>query len=281
MSKLLTESQKKSLFRLLADDDLSTLDLVKRQLIEQGEETVPELERWLNEVRGTPAESHLVEVLGRLKNERCHEAFLQFCRAAMVIRDFDLEEASFLLSSTEYPAAEMLRYKKMLDQLAQEVRQEIQQQRSSSEIHAMSTVLHEFHHFRGNRERYYEAENTYLNRVIEREMGIPITLSIIYVLLGKRLDIPIHGVALPGHFIIRWKDQFFDPFNQGRPLTEKACQQMVENREQEFRPEYLNPATPHQVLVRMLMNLSRVYEIEEDRNRLARIRHYLKTLQAL
>ena len=112
-------------------------------------------------------------------------------------------------------------------------------------------------------------------------LGIPLTLSLLYLLVGKRLGMPLYGVALPGHFIVTWQDQYFDPFNHGRLLNEKACQQMVESRGQEFRASQLNPATPRQVLNRMLMNLARVYEIEEDRTRLGRIRKYLQALGAL
>lgn len=175
----------------------------------------------------------------------------------------------------------MARYRGMLDDLAEEVRAQTGREGNPSEIRALSFVLHEKHRFRGNRDRYYEAENTYLNRVLERKVGVPITLSLLYLLLGKRLHLEIRGVALPGHFIVGWQDKFFDPFNHGRLLNEAACKQMVESRDQEFRPEHLNPASSQQVLSRMLMNLTRVYEIEEDRPRLSRMRKYLQSLGAV
>ncbi len=278
MIAALTENQKNSLFRLLSEDDPSTLSMVKQQLIEKGEDGVPEMEGWLKEVHGMPAERHLAEVLDRLKHGHCHSDFLQFCGRAGASNDFDLEEASFLLSSTEYPSTDMSQYRRMLDELAEEVRLQTGQEGNPSEIRALSFVLHEKRRFRGNRDRYYEAENTYLNRVLERRVGIPITLSLIYILLGKRLGIDICGVALPGHFIVGWQEKFFDPFNHGRLLSADACKQLVESHGHEFRPEHLNPAPSRQVLTRLLMNLSRVYEIEEDRPRLARIRQYLQAL---
>lgn len=281
VSALLSDSQKSSLFRLLADDDPSTLLLIKQQLIERGESAVPALEGWLKEVHGSPAEGHLMEVLNRLKHGNCHTDFLACCTRAATTGTIDLEEASFRLASTEYPATEMSRYRIILDELAAEVRLVMASEGNPSEIRALSTVLHERHRFRGNSNRYYEAENTYLNRVLERKVGVPITLSLLYLLVGKRLGMQINGVALPGHFIISWQNQFFDPFSHGRLLNQKACCQIVEGRGHEFRPEHLNPATPIQVLSRMLMNLARVYELEEDRPRLSRIRKYLQGLGAL
>lgn len=172
-------------------------------------------------------------------------------------------------------------YGALLDQIAEDVRLEISREGNPSEIRALCFVLHEKFLFRGNRDRYYEAENTYLNRVLERKVGIPLTLSLLYLLIGKRLGMKIDGVALPGHFIITWNGQFFDPYNQGRLLSEASCKQMVEARGQQFQDDQLKPASSLQVLSRMLMNLARVYEIEEDRGRLARVRKYLQALGCL
>jgi regulator of sirC expression with transglutaminase-like and TPR domain len=281
VSTNLTENQKKSLFRLLSDEDPGTLSLVKQQLIDQGQGSVPQLESWLKEVQSTPAERHILDVLNFLKHGHCHTDFLDFCTKISSGEEFDLEEASFLLAATEYAAVDMSPHRATLDDIANEIRIQMKREGYSSEMKAISYILHEKFRFRGNRDRYYEADNTYINRVLERRVGVPITLSLIYMLVGKRLDVPIHGVALPGHFIISLKGQYFDPFNHGRLLNEDACKQMVESRGQEFRPEQLNQATSLQVLSRMLMNLARVYEIEEDRPKLSRVRKYLQALGAL
>jgi regulator of sirC expression with transglutaminase-like and TPR domain len=278
MGATLSEKQKNSLFRLLSDDDPATLKLVKEQLFGLGNQAVPQYEEWVKEVRGSPAEQHLVEVLHRLKRGGCHQAFLDYCARLRADPDADLEEASFLLASTEYSATDMAPYRQMLDEMAAEVKLALGRDGSPSEIRALSQVIHEKYRFRGNRDRYYEAENAYLNRVLERRLGIPPTLSLLYILLGRRLDLGIQGVALPGHFIVRWRNQFYDPFYHGRLLDEGACREIVVARGQEFREEHLNPVSHRQVLLRLLMNLTRVYELEEDRPRLARVRQYLRTL---
>lgn len=275
----LTENQRSSVFRLLADDDSSTVSMVKRQLIEAGDDSVSCLEDWLKQAHGLPAERHLAEVLGHLKQGHCHRQFLHACAQAGSSSEVDLEEASFLLAATEYAATDMGTYRRQLDEIADQIRNEIKKGGPSSQIRALSHQLHEKLGFRGNRNRYFEADNTYINRVIERRVGVPLTLSLIYILLGRRLELGIEGVALPGHFIVTWQGKFFDPFNQGRLLNADACREMVEARGHVFREEHLKPASPRQVLLRMLGNLQRVYEYDEDRARTARIQQYLQALE--
>ncbi|MDD2710531.1 MAG: transglutaminase-like domain-containing protein [Verrucomicrobiae bacterium] len=279
MSVNLTENQRSSVFRLLADDDSSTVSMVKRQLIEAGDDSVSCLEDWLKQAHGLPAERHLAEVLGHLKQGHCHRQFLHACAQAGSSSEVDLEEASFLLAATEYAATDMGTYRRQLDEIADQIRNEIKKGGPSSQIRALSHQLHEKLGFRGNRNRYFEADNTYINRVIERRVGVPLTLSLIYILLGRRLELGIEGVALPGHFIVTWQGKFFDPFNQGRLLNADACREMVEARGHVFREEHLKPASPRQVLLRMLGNLQRVYEYDEDRARTARIQQYLQALE--
>ncbi len=278
MAAPLSEKQKRSLFRLLSDDDATTLRLVKDQLYGFGSEAVPQYEEWIKEVRGTPVEQHLIEVLHHLKRGGCHQAFLDYCARLRADSHADLEEACFLLAATEYSATDMHPCREFLDEMAEDARLALGRDGTPSEMQALSQVIHEKFRFRGNHDRYYEAENTYLNRVLERRLGIPLTLSLLYLLLGRRLDLEIAGVALPGHFIVRWRAQFYDPFHQGRLLDEEACRKIVTSRNQEFREEHLAPASHRQIVLRMLMNLARVYEIEEDRPRLARIRQYLRAL---
>lgn len=279
MAEIFTENQKKSLFRLLANEEGATLDLLKQQLLEKGEGATPEFEMWLKEVHGSAAEPHILDVIKQLKYGNCHKEFLEFCQRSAELDEIDLEDAAFLLAATEFPATPLEPYRKIFDDLASEVSLQIAREPNVPAIRSISYVLHDKLGFRGNRESYFDADNTYINRVLERKLGIPITMSLLYLILGKRLDIPVYGVALPGHFIVGCDDKFFDPFNRGRPLTERDCEKLVETHNQEFLPEYLLPATPHQILGRMLRNLIRVYEKNEDHVRTKRIAEYLKALE--
>jgi regulator of sirC expression with transglutaminase-like and TPR domain len=277
--ELFSDKQKQSLFRLLANEEGQTLTLLKQQLLDKGEGAVPEFEGWLKEVNGSPAETHIFDVVKQLKYGSCHKEFLDFCSQASISEDFDLEDGAFLLAMTEFPATRMDKYRSVIDDLVAEIRIQMAREGNPSAIRAVSHVLHEKFGFRGNREHYFDSDNTYINRLLDRKLGVPITLSLLYLILGKRLDVPIFGVALPGHFIVGWQGKYFDPFNRGRPLKEEDCAKLVESHNQDFHQQYLMPATPHQVMGRMLRNLIRVYEKEEDHTRVARVTKYLNALE--
>lgn len=120
--------------------------------------------------------------------------------------------------------------------------------------------------FRGNCGQYYDERNSYLHEVLRRRLGIPITLSLLYMELGRRIGLPVQGVGLPGHFIVRIEHpegpMFLDPFNGGVPLTETDCHKKVIEvcgREMALGAEHLQPMDPSRLLVRMLRNLKWIH----------------------
>ena len=107
--------------------------------------------------------------------------------------------------------------------------------------------------------------NSFLNEVLERGLGIPITLALVYMEVGRRAGVPLQGVGFPGHFLLRHSAQprlLLDPFDHGRLLTEEDCRQMLErlsNGSLPFDSRLLRPSSPRQILVRMLNNLRGIY----------------------
>jgi regulator of sirC expression with transglutaminase-like and TPR domain len=126
-----------------------------------------------------------------------------------------------------------------------------------------------FHHlgFHGNQDQYFDPENSFLNRVIDRRAGIPITLSLIYMEVGRRAGLKVEGVSMPGHFIVRvigsgrTGDVLIDPFNRKRLSLEECQGRLDESFAGEIRlePEHLLAATDRQILVRLLTNLKAIY----------------------
>lgn len=119
--------------------------------------------------------------------------------------------------------------------------------------------------FRGNRADYGDPGNSFLNVVLDRRLGIPITLAVLAMSIGRRVGVPIAGVGLPGHFLVRdMVDQsvYVDMFNGGRLLDEAGCIasfHAVHGDDMAFRPEYLEPVAPRAILTRMLTNLRVAY----------------------
>jgi regulator of sirC expression with transglutaminase-like and TPR domain len=120
--------------------------------------------------------------------------------------------------------------------------------------------------FRGNEDHYYDPRNSFLNEVLDRRLGIPITLSVLFLAVARRLGLRAEGVALPGHFLVRadaaGRELFVDPYRRGAVLTAEDCAQLWRGQGQgrtAFDARWLEPAAPRQILARMLHNLKRIY----------------------
>lgn len=124
--------------------------------------------------------------------------------------------------------------------------------------------------FRGNVDDYYDPRNSFLHEVLRRRVGIPITLSLVAMEVGRRLGVPMDGVGMPGHFLLRDKvdpSVFCDPFNGGRFLDAAGCEQLfrsVAGPERPWYPGFLDPVPRPAIVARMLANLQGVYERRGD-----------------
>ncbi len=118
--------------------------------------------------------------------------------------------------------------------------------------------------FSGNETNYYDPDNSCLSRVIDTRRGIPVTLSLLYLLIARRLKLPVYGVGTPGHFLLGYREggepHFLDAFRQGRPLETAEVRRMLVRNGYEFRPEYLKPCGPRELLARMMRNLLSIYQ---------------------
>lgn len=170
--------------------------------------------------------------------------------------------ASFLacLKSPEWNPGDVL---PRLDALAWETQLAIPRETATDRrAIAISRYLFEEQGFRGNSAQYYDPRNSFLNDVLERRVGIPISLSLIFIEVARRLDVQCEGVGFPGHFLVRHVSSngvtLFDPFNGGRTLTEPDCSGLLSNMYgpgAAFNPEFLRPIGPRAMLQRMLNNL--------------------------
>ena len=117
--------------------------------------------------------------------------------------------------------------------------------------------------FSGNVKRYYDPSNSFLNQVLRRRRGLPITLSVLGMEVGRRIGLRLEGVGMPGHFLLRHgPDAFVDPFDSGRLMDRAGCVERfhaVNGAAAPFEPSYLDPVGPHAIRARILNNLKSVY----------------------
>jgi len=184
----------------------------------------------------------------------------------------DLAKAALYLAQEDYPDLDVDQPLATLDRMAEALQRRLPPEDYPLKIiHAINRYLFEELTFRGNDLDYYDLRNSFLNEVLERRLGIPITLSLVYLELAKRVGFPMAGVGLPGHFLIRptLPDMvlFVDPFNQGAVLFEQDCRDRVRQlfgESARLDPQLLQPITPTDFLVRMLVNLKMIYVQRRD-----------------
>ena len=189
-----------------------------------------------------------------------------------------LAEAALWVAKVHYPDLDVNEYLRQLDQWGQAVRARLAEQPSAEElVLALNGFLFEELGFDGNLEAYYDPRNSYLNEVMDRRLGIPITLSVVYLDVGRSIGLPLEGVAFPGHFLVKFAveqgEVVLDPFSHGVSLTEENLDELLGRLELE-RPvptpslaELLSTADARDVLARMLRNLKGIYLHQGDRQR--------------
>ena len=187
-----------------------------------------------------------------------------------------LARAALVIARIEYPRLEVEPYLARLDAMGAAARLRIERHVADtgddtplSRVTALNAYLFEDERFVGNREQYEDPRNSCLNEVMERRTGIPITLSLLYMEVAARAGVLVDGVNFPGHFLVRCpetgsgaKGIIIDPFHRGALLSEQDCRVLLQRHvgsEVAFDRALLAPATRPQIIVRMLLNLKRIY----------------------
>ena len=193
--------------------------------------------------------------------------------AALIAREpIPLDAAALAIASEEYPHLEEGACLARLDALAERVRRASPAPfRAASALRALREVLAEEEGLRGNADDYYDPRNSFLNEVLERRLGIPISLSVVYIEVARRAGLALHGVGVPGHFLAKYAspsgaEVFVDAFRCGEMLSADECVARFRERSggRELDRRWLEPVGTRQILARMLQNLRRVYSDRKD-----------------
>ena len=179
--------------------------------------------------------------------------------------DIQLDLTALYLAGEEYPSLDISRLTSHLDAFATQVALHVNDKSAPVDV-AREIAVHLFTNvgFHGNSEDYYNPDNSYLNRVLETRTGIPITLSLVFLEVGRRLGFNWFGIGLPGHFIVGLGSagEFLDPFNRGVPMSAEDCRTLVQkmsNGRLQWNDRFLEPLTKLDVIFRMLNNLKAIY----------------------
>ncbi len=199
---------------------------------------------------------------------RMHERLAQIAKVSE--QDLNLAEAALLIAQDEYPGLDVEAYLRQLDELASGVQRMLPAQAGLEDtLVTLNQYLFVEQGFTGDTENYDDPRNSFLNEVLDRKRGIPITLSIIYMEVGRRLGLPLKGVSFPGHFLVKFSTRegevVLDPFSGGSLMSKEDLVEMLEETygatDAVNAPleRLLNAADKKEILVRMLRNLKGTY----------------------
>ena len=186
----------------------------------------------------------------------------------------DLATAALLIAAAEYPDLNIASQMGVLDSLSAGAAKRLGEDRDPLfTVNTLSEYLFDEIGFSGNQEDYYDPRNSFLNEVLSRRVGIPITLSLVCIEVGKRLDIPLVGVGMPGHFLLKHRDEedlFIDPYHRGVLLSEEECTQrlrQVAGPNVAWDSRFLAPISNRDYIARILRNLKAIFAERRDHQR--------------
>ena len=206
--------------------------------------------------------------------------------------DIDLAVAALLIAQSEYPELEGESELEALDDMAAVVRRRIEADGDDGAAHRMNTLsrwLAADLGFTGCHDNYYDHRNSYINDVLDRRLGIPISLSLIYVEVGRRAGVPLVGIGMPGHFLVGHGgdgDIYLDPFHDGALLSRSEARDLFDRMmasappgvHAEWRDSFLHPVSNRSFVTRMLRNLKAIHLRFQDYDRAIRVLDMLVAL---
>ena len=263
----LPKSEIKAITKLLKTDDEGTLKLLEEQFKAFDTKTLKEIN---NEISTDDAklQKSFLELALKIKRVQLKIDFNRWGKTP----HSDLEDGIFLVATFANPLLDTDYYSRLLTEWADSISKNLIKIKLKNDP---TSIINEINHFlfmelrfNGNKEGFYDPENSFLDRVIEKKLGNPILLSMIYLLITKRIGLPFSGVNMPAHFLVQYKDIFepiiIDPFNQGELITKSVCQERVKALKLAWQEDYLSSPTNKQIIIRMLQNLINIYHNNEQ-----------------
>jgi regulator of sirC expression with transglutaminase-like and TPR domain len=265
------DPQINAILSLLDDPDPVVQGSIRTRLLELGDVAAPALRRVCaqgeEELARRNAEQNLREIGLRKFQAEMRAIIDEFPDD----EDVDLERGAFAIALLRYPELRAAAYMQQLDTMASMLDHRLRGcDNGYMIVREMNHYLYGQLGFQGcrqDRDSYYDPENSFMNRVIDRRIGIPISLSVIYLLIGQRLKLPLHGVGFPARFLVKYRSSteefYIDPFNNGSIINYSECRRFLREINIDYRPEYLEPISNRRTVARMMRNLLDIYQQTE------------------
>lgn len=280
-----TQTEIESLVYLLEDPDPYVQSEVKNRLFELGEQAVPLLDQQKSQTKDDEARQLLNEIIHWITFSSIEEDFLDVLEGGLKNMK-QLEDAVFILARFSNPTLRESEYKKKLDRFSDMIRDDVRYSLTESQaMHTMLDLVFNELGFSGSTTDYYNPENSYLNRVIDRRQGLPISLALIVLFLSRRLDLPFYGVNMPIHFMLKFQGKqgevFIDPFDHGKIVTYNQCYYFLKQNGVEPKSLHFETGSEAAILARCIRNLINSYEKIDALQKAESLKKLLNTVEMM
>jgi regulator of sirC expression with transglutaminase-like and TPR domain len=279
------KSEIESLVYLLDDPDPYVQSEVRNRLFELGEHAVPLLDQQKNQTKDDEARELISEIIQWITFNSVEEDFLDVLEGGLKNMK-QLEDAVLILSRFDNPTLREREYKKKLDRFAKMVEDEVRYSLNESQkMHKVLDFVFNELEFSGSSSDYYNPNNSYLNRVIDSRKGLPISLALIVLFIGRRLDLPFYGINMPIHFMLKYKGEkeeiLIDPFDHGKIVTYNQCYYFLKQNGIDPKSEHFEISSKAAILARCIRNLINSYEKLDKLDKVEGLKKLLNTVEMM
>lgn len=278
-----SKAEIESLIYLLEDPDPEVQSSVQNRLRELGENVVPLLDQFKVESSDIGEKELINDIIHNITFGSLYEDFTDLLEEGIDDRH-KLEKASLLLARFGNPTLRTEEYHRKLDRFAREVYSDIAYKPSDGQkMHTLLRYVFRELRFRGDEKDYHNPENAYIDRVIDRRKGLPISLSLIVMFLARRLELPFYGVNMPIHFMLvyegRKQETLIDPFDGGTIVTYDQCHYFLKKNGVEPKPEHMKRTSEIEILSRSVRNLMHSYSKAEKELKVKDLQSLLQLIE--
>ena len=274
-----TRAEIESLMFLLEDPDPFIQEQVQLRFMELGDRAVPLLDQIRVQTKDKEEKKRAKEVLHKLTFSTLKGDFAELLLEGIGNRA-QLERAVITLARFGHPTLRESEYVKILDHFADMIRPSLRYKRSEREkMRILMKFIFEDLNFRGDNKDYHNPANGFIDQVIERRKGLPISLSLVAMFIARRLQLPVFGVNMPIHFMLAFvgekEEQLIDPYDQGAEVSYDQCYFFLKKNNVTPKPEHFKMASDIDILARCIRNLMHSYERNEEHDRVQELKSLL------
>ena len=279
----MNKNEIQALISLLEDPDHDIYSQVRSKLVQLGVEVIPDLENvW---------EMNFDSLIQNRAERIIHEIQFNFTQAELkewiTNPEKNLLKAWLLISRYQYPDLDQASITTRIEKIVKEIWIELNENLTPLEkIRLINHILFEVHGYKGNVRNFHAPQNSFINDVLNDKKGNPLSLSLLYLIIAQKCEVPIKGINLPKHFVIAYTNEelyagdpvkfYINPFSQGTILSRQDLERFVEKEKLELKTKFFCPCGNRAIIRRLLTNLLHTYSIQGNKEKAEEIQKFLQ-----